>query len=180
MIHPTPPRASERLPQGLWTVNAERSELEFSCRGLFGLWPVRGTFHRFSGFVEADGDTVSGELVVDSASLDTRLAFRDRHLRASDFFDVDRYPTFTVTLDGIDASTGQQPQFSATLAMRAGQTTVTGPLGISHDGDVLLLATVLTVPRAAAGLDQKHHGMVAATAHLSVELELARDSRSLR
>ena len=49
-----------------------------------------------SGTVGDDG-VVSGELVLDAISLDTRLKRRDKHLRGRDFFDVDTYPTFTFT-----------------------------------------------------------------------------------
>lgn len=177
MTSPTPAQrpTSELLPQGRWHVVPQESDLTFSCRGMFGLWLVRGTFQRFSGFLDVRGRAVTGELVVESASVDTRLAFRDRHLRASDFFDVDRYPTFAVALHGIEASADGAPQFAATLKMRAGQTAVTGPLQIAGDEDRLRLTTVVTVDRAAAGLDQRHHGMVATTARLSAELALTQD-----
>jgi polyisoprenoid-binding protein YceI len=44
-----------------------------------------------------DGGAVSGELVMDAASIDTQINRRDRHLRGKGFLDVSTYPTLTFT-----------------------------------------------------------------------------------
>jgi polyisoprenoid-binding protein YceI len=38
-----------------------------------------------------------------AASLDTKLAVRDKHLHSADFFDVEHYPTLTFTSRRIEA-----------------------------------------------------------------------------
>jgi polyisoprenoid-binding protein YceI len=56
---------------------------------------VRGSFGRWSGTIQVpDGDfskaTVS--VVIDSSSIDTGVADRDKHLKSADFFDVETHP----------------------------------------------------------------------------------------
>ena len=57
---------------------------------------VRGQFSNISGLLTLDeDDTVNTrvEATIDAASIDTRDAQRDAHLKSADFFDVDRFPT---------------------------------------------------------------------------------------
>lgn len=62
-----------------------------------GLSTARGTFDRTSGSITFDTATSTGyiEIVIDTASIDTGLAKRDRHLRAAEFFNVEKYPAMT-------------------------------------------------------------------------------------
>ncbi|WP_040159232.1 YceI family protein [Nigerium massiliense] len=56
---------------------------------------VRGSFNEFSGSATVDGENPSSsslEVVVKAASMDTRNADRDAHLRSGDFFEVENYP----------------------------------------------------------------------------------------
>jgi polyisoprenoid-binding protein YceI len=62
---------------------------------------VKGTLRATNGggSVAADG-TVSGTIVFDAASIDTKNKRRDTHLRTDEFFDADTYPTMTFTATG--------------------------------------------------------------------------------
>jgi YceI-like domain len=44
-----------------------------------------------------DHGSISGELIVDAGSIDTKNKRRDKHMRSAEFFDVSRYPTLTFT-----------------------------------------------------------------------------------
>ncbi len=80
----------------------ERYELDpahtligFTAKHL-GVTQVRGSFQKFSGWVEgepANPASLTGEITVDVASLTTGVEQRDNHLRSSDFFDAEKYPT---------------------------------------------------------------------------------------
>lgn len=80
-----------------WTLDAAHSEAGFAVkhmmitttRGRFG--DVRGTI----AFDPADLSTGSADVTIDVASIDTREAQRDAHLRSGDFFDVERFPVMT-------------------------------------------------------------------------------------
>ena len=75
-------------------IQPEASEITF--RATSRLMNADGRFARFSGDVMVDPAVLAGarvSLTIDTASLDTGIAMRDNHLRSSDFFDVERFPT---------------------------------------------------------------------------------------
>src|SRR3954471_16613355 len=101
----TTARSTATLPaiaSGTWAIDPSHSTVGFSVRHLM-VSKVRGTFTEFEGAVEV------GESVVDSsvtatismASIDTRDATRDAHLRSVDFFETDVYPTMTYRSTGV-------------------------------------------------------------------------------
>ena len=56
---------------------------------------VRGSFNEFegSGYFDAENPADSNlQLTIKAASIDTRNADRDGHLRSNDFFDMETYP----------------------------------------------------------------------------------------
>jgi polyisoprenoid-binding protein YceI len=64
---------------------------------------VRGVFHRFDGALTVgENGATSASGTVDAASLDTRVAARDDHLRSADFFDVDKHPLITFSATSIE------------------------------------------------------------------------------
>lgn len=91
------------LATGTWNIDPGHSEVTFVIRHL--MTKVRGTFTRFSGAVRIDEDlarsTAAAEIEV--ASLDTRNADRDAHVRTADVLDVDKYPTMTFATTGVRA-----------------------------------------------------------------------------
>jgi polyisoprenoid-binding protein YceI len=85
-----------------YKVDGSHTSVTFSVRHLFT--SVRGRFDQFDGKIafdpEAPGKTViSGS--IQTASINTNLADRDKHLRSSDFFDVEKYPTMTFKSTGV-------------------------------------------------------------------------------
>src|SRR4029077_2238405 len=80
-----------------WQVDPNHSAAQFAVRHL-GLSTVRGAFTKVSGTVQLDDKDVSKstvEVTIDAASVDTRVADRDKDLRRDHFFDVAKYPTIT-------------------------------------------------------------------------------------
>jgi polyisoprenoid-binding protein YceI len=56
---------------------------------------VRGSFNDFEGTGYFDGENPANsrfELTIQAASIDTRNADRDAHLRSNDFFDMENHP----------------------------------------------------------------------------------------
>jgi polyisoprenoid-binding protein YceI len=79
---------------------------------------VKGTFREISGKgTVAPSGEVSGTLVVAAASLDTKNARRDKHLRSDDFFDSDHHPSITFEAINIQAS-GDGVAVTGTLTVR--------------------------------------------------------------
>jgi polyisoprenoid-binding protein YceI len=87
---------------GEWVLDPRASSVALKSRTMGGLVAVNGVFREVSGngTVYPDGE-VSGTLTVASASIDTRNARRDTHLRSADFLDSGNYPDITFTADGI-------------------------------------------------------------------------------
>jgi polyisoprenoid-binding protein YceI len=87
---------------GSWTLDAARSEVLLKTRHTWGLQALNGVFRQVSGHgtVTESGD-VTGVIAVAAASVDTKNARRDKHLRSADFFDVDNHQDFTFAADSV-------------------------------------------------------------------------------
>ncbi|UCH48749.1 MAG: polyisoprenoid-binding protein [Betaproteobacteria bacterium] len=84
-----------------------------------GLSTARGTFDRTSGDIVLDAAAGSGyiEIVIDTASIDTGLAKRDEHLRAEEFFNVDRFPTMKFVATSLQFDGGRPISADGELTM---------------------------------------------------------------
>jgi polyisoprenoid-binding protein YceI len=78
------------VDHGRWRLDPERSCVEFHVRNFYGLMTVKGRFASYDGTLEL-GAHPAVQLTIDAASLDTKNAKRDKHLRSADFFDVERH-----------------------------------------------------------------------------------------
>src|SRR4051812_23006113 len=85
------PGASARITDGAWQLDPARSSVEFRVRHFYGLMTVKGEFADFAGTLDL-GATPAVDLTIQAASLDTKMAKRDEHLRSGDFFDVEKHP----------------------------------------------------------------------------------------
>src|SRR5215469_4442078 len=95
---------------GTYAIDPAHSRIGFVARHAM-VTKVRGSFDEFEGSGYFDAENPAGShlaLTIQAASINTRNADRDAHLRSNDFFDMDRYPriTFTSTqVQAVDAST---------------------------------------------------------------------------
>lgn len=99
----------EHLPAGTWSVDPSHTEVGFVARHLM-VTKVRGSFADVAGTVVVGSPVTqsSVDVTVQMASVDTRSADRDAHLRSADFFDVENFPTMhfvSTSFDG-DKLTG--------------------------------------------------------------------------
>ena len=155
-------------------VDAQRSEIGFAVKDMWGLRTVHGVFGAYDGDLTIHGGRATGRLTIDAASVDTKDAKRDRHLRSADFFDVERHPqiVFTVT-----AVTAREDGLTVTghLAIGATQTRLEIPatVGATDDGAIRLDGTT-TISREAAGLSWNKLGMIRGDVTLHARLTLER------
>lgn len=90
-----------------WKIDPAHSEINFTVRHMM-ISNVRGRFENFTGSVEFDPENPANssvEVQIEAASINTREAPRDTHLRSADFFDVENHPYLTfrskkVVIDG--------------------------------------------------------------------------------
>lgn len=81
---------------GVWQLDQTASTVGISHKTMWGLVNVKGTFGTLSGQGEVRGDgSAIGTVTLDAASLDTKNAKRDKHLRSADLFDTDKFPEIT-------------------------------------------------------------------------------------
>jgi polyisoprenoid-binding protein YceI len=76
---------------GVWQLDPGRSSVEFHVRHFYGLMTVKGHFDDYVGTLGLACDPAV-QLTIAAESLDTGHAKRDAHLRAADFFDVEKCP----------------------------------------------------------------------------------------
>ncbi len=94
---------------GTWVIDTAHTTIGFSARHAM-VAKVRGSFADFAGTFTIDADDVaasSAQVTIQAASIDTKTADRDAHLRSADFLDVEKFPTITftstnATADGTD------------------------------------------------------------------------------
>ncbi|MHB8491895.1 MAG: YceI family protein [Solirubrobacteraceae bacterium] len=80
------------IPAGKWSVDASRSSVAFAVKHMM-LTTLHGHFSKFDGALEIASGTSRATGAVKAASIDTKEAVRDEHLRSSpDFFDFERHP----------------------------------------------------------------------------------------
>ena len=80
-----------------WVIDQAHSAVEFSAKHMM-ISTVRGGFEKFDITANIDEQNIGRstiEATVDVASINTRDARRDGHLRSADFFDAETYPTLT-------------------------------------------------------------------------------------
>lgn len=172
--HPAPTADLTVLPTGTWRVDPNAGEVRFTSRGMWGLATVNGTFSGYDGELTVTPGGAEGELRIDAASLDTKNARRDNHLRSADFFDVEAHPTLSFTLANVSSAGTDRITGSGALRIRDNRLAITFPLTVSRHDDHLHLETSISVDRAAAGVGWSKLGMIRGDADLTVSLVLVR------
>jgi polyisoprenoid-binding protein YceI len=154
---------------GEWILDPSRSAVSFKNKSMWGLVRVHGVFRQVTGngTVSPTGE-VSGAFTVAAASIDTKNAKRDAHLRSADFFDSDNHPDIAYTVQGIRPS-GRGVTVAGTLSIR-GRTrllTFDGTAATHGDGEVWLDATV-DINRGDFGLTWNLMGSVSMNSTIAI------------
>jgi len=92
--------------RSLWQFDPYHTQVEFSAKHL-GMMTVRGLFADVTatGFIDPDHPEASSvDVTIQTASIRTHNPQRDNDLRASNFLEVDKYPTMTFKSTKIEAA----------------------------------------------------------------------------
>ncbi|MDQ0774215.1 polyisoprenoid-binding protein YceI [Streptomyces aurantiacus] len=120
---------------GSWTLDPRRTTVHIRTKAL---WVVKvdGTLRATegSGLVDSNGQ-VTGRLVVDTNSIDTKNEKRDAHLRNADFFDVQKYPTFVFEVAGARLHAAGQCTIKGYLTIRGVTRPVEFSAALRMEGD---------------------------------------------
>ncbi len=86
-----------------WTIDPTHTSVTFGVRHMM-VSTVRGEFQKVAGSVTWDPsrpEATQIEATLDVASINTREAQRDAHLRSADFFDAEKHPTIEFRSRGV-------------------------------------------------------------------------------
>jgi polyisoprenoid-binding protein YceI len=164
------------LPDGVWSVDPQRSEVGFAVKEMWGLRTVRGVFTACEGSLKLHAGNAAGALTIEADSVDTANRRRNRHLRSAAFFDVEQHPRIVFTTRSVSAADGGL-RVIGDLAIGASRTRLAIPVTGERLADgTLRLEGETTVSRKAAGLGWNKLGSIRDDAVLHARLTLQRDS----
>ncbi len=101
-----------------YKIDADHTNVGFKIRHLFS--NVSGNFTEFEGTVDYDPKNPSAwktSAVIHAASINTNVAGRDKHLRSSDFFDVEKYPAIMFKSTGVENATETSTKLKGDLTI---------------------------------------------------------------
>jgi polyisoprenoid-binding protein YceI len=135
-----------------WTLDPSRTTVEFEVAHVWGLHAVRGRFHDFDGSYTVGPAGAGIRLTIDAASVDTSNATRDKHLRSTDFFDVDRHPHVRFT------STRISGLGNGHVHVRGELEAAGTPVPVAFDASVRVIDGEIEL-EATTTVDQRRFGM---------------------
>jgi polyisoprenoid-binding protein YceI len=103
-----------------WQIDPMHSHVEFAVKHMM-ISTVKGRFAELIGTIqldEADPTRSSVEVTIDAASIDTREAQRDGHLRSADFLDAEQYPSLTFQSRRVEQLGGDRLRVVGDLTIR--------------------------------------------------------------
>ena len=83
------------------TIDTAHSEIGFKLKHLM-ISPVRGIFSNFGGSMEGETENMTITFSLETSSVNTNNSQRDGHLKSSDFFDSENYPTIEFKAEGVN------------------------------------------------------------------------------
>lgn len=108
---------------GDYTLDPTHTRLGFTARHAM-VTKVRGQFNEFEGTAHIDSQDLSrswAKVTIQTGSVFTAQAQRDEHLRTSDFFEVEKYPT--MTFESTKVERGEDGEFLVTGDLTIKETT---------------------------------------------------------
>ncbi len=103
-----------------WSIDASHSHVEFAVRHMM-VATAKGQFNEVTGTVQYDGNNLESaqiQVEIPVASIDTKQAQRDAHLKSPDFFDAETYPTATFVSKRISGDAKGEFQIVGDLTIR--------------------------------------------------------------
>jgi polyisoprenoid-binding protein YceI len=157
---------------GRWRLDPERSSIEFQVRHFYGLVTVKGHFDRYAGTLDL-GAQPALQLTIEAASLDTKHARRDKHLRSPDFFDVEREPQVSFVSDSAVLD-GETLKLRGTLRAAGKEIPLAFDASLRPVGDELEVEASTDADHRQLGMLWSPLGILRAPSKLIVHGRLAR------
>jgi polyisoprenoid-binding protein YceI len=116
-----------------WKIDPAHTQVEFAVKHMM-ITTVKGRFSEVTGEIQFDEGNLANSKVnidINVASIDTREAQRDTHLRSADFFDVEKFPKITFRSTAI---LGAHDEFKLTGDLTIHGVTRRVTLDVTHAG----------------------------------------------
>ena len=114
---------------GSYTVDAAHTRVGFVARHAM-VTKVRGAFNEFEGYIVVDGADLAASraaLTIEAASIDTRNAERDGHLRSNDFLGMEEFPQIVFVSTGVKQTGATSLELAGDLTIKGVTNSVTVP-----------------------------------------------------
>jgi polyisoprenoid-binding protein YceI len=137
---------------GTWTLDPRKTTVSLRTKALWIL-PVTGSAQALSGEAHVGPDSaVRGTLVIDAASLDTKNARRDQHLRSSDFLDALNHPVIVFTADGGRPITADAVEIEGELMLHGQIHPLALQAEVAGSGDSVTVSAEVVIDRIKWGM----------------------------
>lgn len=103
-----------------WQIDLGHSHIQFSARHMM-ISKVRGEFAKFNGTLnlnEENPAATSVDIQIEAASINTRDAQRDGHLKSPDFLNADAYPYLTFKSAKVNVVDSHHAKLTGDLTIR--------------------------------------------------------------
>lgn len=124
--------AAPQTGASTWNIDPVHSVAEFKVKHMM-ISNVKGQFTTVSGVMTLDETDVTNshaEASIDAASVNTRDAQRDAHLKSADFFDVEKFPKLSFKSTRITRAAGGELAVTGDLTIHG----VTRPVEFAVEG----------------------------------------------
>jgi len=112
--------ATPTITTTTWNIDASHSVAEFKVKHMM-ISNVKGQFAKVTGVLTLDDSDLANSSVeasIEAASIETRDAQRDAHLKSADFFDVEHFPTLSFRSTRITRTRGGDLSAEGDLTIR--------------------------------------------------------------
>lgn len=109
-----------KVGTSVWNIDPTHSSAEFAVKHMV-FTTAKGVFRELAGVVEFDEANPAAarvEASIQVASIDTRDANRDAHLRSAEFFNAEQFPTITFRSKRVEVEDGSRGKIYGDLTMR--------------------------------------------------------------
>jgi polyisoprenoid-binding protein YceI len=116
---------------GSYAIDPTHSRIGFVARHAM-VTKVRGSFNEFAGtgYFDAENPAASSlALTIQAASIDTRNADRDAHLRSNDFFDMENHPEIRFASTAVEQLAADSYRVTGDLTIKG----VTKPVAVDFE-----------------------------------------------
>jgi polyisoprenoid-binding protein YceI len=121
------PQQTETNPNLVWVADPLHTQVEFAAKHL-GMMTVRGHFAdvKVTGNIDpVHHDATSIEVTIQTPSIRTHNEQRDNDLRASNFLEVEKYPTITFQSTKVEHTSGDRYTMTGDLTIKGNTRPVT-------------------------------------------------------